>query len=96
MWSRCSYRYKTLPSGAWSPTSVEVNRYTYQGNKDPWLDHSPARLFMSDTEYELQASSAPQLPVTRFKDTLHDLHDRCRPHLSKSALNVDSVTANRG
>ncbi len=52
------YRYRALHSGSWSPTYVEVG--TTRGTRTRLEHRLP--LFMSGTEYELQASTDPTFP----------------------------------
>ena len=52
------YRYRALPSGSWSPTYVEVG--TTRGTRTRLEHRLP--LFMSGTEYELQASTDSSFP----------------------------------
>ena len=52
------YRYRALPSGSWSPTYVEVG--TTRGTRTRLEHRLP--LFMSGTQYELQASTDSSFP----------------------------------
>ena len=52
------YRYRALRSGSWSPTYVEVG--TTRGTRTRLEHRLP--LFMSGTEYDLQASTDPTFP----------------------------------
>ena len=52
------YRYRTLPSGSWSQTYVEVG--ATRGTRTRLEHRLP--LFASGTEYELQASTDPTFP----------------------------------